>query len=254
LKLRQASSESFTKENSLRRKFSDERFHLRLSTFLLHFANSLCSLFLIFHQKWRRRKQPNSISIYEQVPLNNPLKSSKDEEMSKEVERSLHMQHEKSSKDEEEVDKERSAFQMTLIAAKVFSVSVASTITYAILVQSQDSVLDMELTFRWLTILVLWWASFSSLSSFASFIVTVNNPSAFNCTHTEVEEDVVPDPAATQRLDPVRPRKCHGSTAGAELGPAQPLGHPATADQRGPLRAPPQPISHGVRRPGHPHH
>ena len=131
------SSKSFTKENSLRRKFSDERFHLRLSTFLLHFANSLCSLFLIFHQKWRRRKQPNSISIYEQVPLNK-----------KEVERSLHMQHEKSSKDEEEVDKERSAFQMTLIAAKVFSVSVASTITYAILVHSQDSVLDMELTFR----------------------------------------------------------------------------------------------------------
>ena len=43
-----------------------------------------------------------------------------------------------------------------------------------------------------------------------------------------------PDPAATQRLDPVRPRKCHGSTTGAERGPAQPPGHPATADQRGP--------------------
>merc|ERR1719458_1221941 len=46
------SSESLTKENFLRRKLSDERFHLRLLapfTFLLHFANSLCSLFLIFH-------------------------------------------------------------------------------------------------------------------------------------------------------------------------------------------------------------
>ena len=145
------SSESFTKENFLRRKLSDERFHLRLlapSTFLLHFANSLCSLFLIFHQKWRRRKQFNSISIYEQDPVKNPLKSSKDEEMSKEVEWSLHMQHGKSSKDEEEVEKEGSAFQMTLIAAKIFSVSVASAITYAILVHSQDSVLDMELTYR----------------------------------------------------------------------------------------------------------
>merc|ERR1719237_1878428 len=112
--------------------------------------------------------------------------------MSKEAGWSHHVQHEKSSKDEEEVEKEESAaFQMTLIAAKIFSVSVASAITYAILVHSQDSVLDMELTYRWLCILVLWLTSFSTLSSFASFIVTVNNPSAFNCTHAEGEEGVV---------------------------------------------------------------
>ena len=68
--------------------------------------------------------------------------------MKKEVGWSVHMQHGKSSKNEEEMEVEGPALQMTLIAAKIFSVSVSSTITYAILVHSQHSVLAFELTHR----------------------------------------------------------------------------------------------------------
>ena len=86
---------------------------------------------------------------------------------------SLHMQDDKSLKDEKELEKEGSLksskddempkemgwsfqiedveadVQMGLNAAKVFSVSVASIITYVILVHLQESVLSMELTYRW---------------------------------------------------------------------------------------------------------
>ena len=99
---------------------------------------------LVLQQKWKSREQFDSISTYEQDPLNTSLKSTKDEE----VEWSLHMQHGKSSKDEEEMEKGGFALQMTLTAAKIFSASVASAITFAILVHSQDSVLAMELTYR----------------------------------------------------------------------------------------------------------
>merc|ERR1712080_706822 len=76
----------------------------------------------------------------------------------------------KSSKNKEEM----TLVQIGLFAANIFSVSLALMITFAILGYSQDSVLP-ELTLRWLFILALWETSFSTLSSFTSFVVTTSN-------------------------------------------------------------------------------
>ena len=118
-----AVSECLTEEEkSLRRTFHDTPFYLRLlepRTFLLHFANSFFSTLLVLQRKLQSRKQLNSISD-EQDPMDTSLKSLKD-------------------KDE---------IQVILTAAKIFSVSTAFIITFAIIIHSQDSVLNMELIYR----------------------------------------------------------------------------------------------------------
>ena len=86
-----------------------------------------------------------SLKDEKELEKEGSLKSSKDDEMLKEVEWSLHIQHGKLARDEEEVEAD---VQMGLNAAKVFSVSIASIITYVILVHLQESVLSMELTYR----------------------------------------------------------------------------------------------------------
>ena len=58
------------------------------------------------------------------------------------------MVYDKPAEDDELPIEAGGSVHVTLFAAKIFSVSVSFSITYAIMVHSQDSVLAMELTYR----------------------------------------------------------------------------------------------------------
>ena len=92
-------------------------------------------------------KQLGSNSIYEEDPLNNSSTSSKDERIQKVIEGSVNMVYDKPAEDEDMPIEAGGSVHVTLFAAKIFSVSVSSSITYVHL-HLQDSVLAMELTYR----------------------------------------------------------------------------------------------------------
>merc|ERR1719228_536809 len=72
------------------------------------------------------------------------------------------------------------------MAAKLFSTIISTIIVNVILVHSQDSVLALELSHRWLFTFSVFVCSYYNLSCFTSFVVTLNSSDIYNSKVGEV--------------------------------------------------------------------
>lgn len=136
--------------------------HLDPGLFLLHFSQSLFCLLPVLQTKWEHRTLPQSSTTSKQ--LQQPDSFVKDMEP-RQADGSLHF---------------------ALMAAKLFSTIISTIIVNAILVHSQDSVLALELSHRWLFTFSVWVCSYYNLSCFTSFISTLNSSDIFNSKAEEL--------------------------------------------------------------------
>merc|ERR1719228_902590 len=80
------------------------------------------------------------------------------------------------------------------MAAKLFSTIISTIIVNVILVHSQDSVLALELSHRWLFIFYVFVCSYYNLSCFTSCVLTPNSSDIYN---SKVEELMLQEKSTT---------------------------------------------------------